>query len=94
MGPTNTSHAPDPEGARQRSDDALNFVDQNLAAIPRSSEDRRLKATILATRPARRSEAIKILESLASGGELDRTGRFLLAELYLGEGREDAYRRR
>lgn len=74
-------------------DQALSLVDQNLTAIPRSVEDRRLKATILATRPARRSQAIKILETLAGGGELDRTGRFMLAQLYLSQGREDGYRR-
>jgi cellulose synthase operon protein C len=73
-------------------DQALNMVDQNLTAIPRSVEDRRLKATILATRPTGRPEAIKILETLAGGGELDRTGRFMLAQLYLSQGQEDSYR--
>jgi len=73
-------------------DQALNLVDQNLTAIPSSVEDRRLKATILAARPTGRAEAIKILETLAGGEELDRTGRFMLAQLYLSQGHEDGYR--
>ncbi len=74
-------------------DQALNLVDQNLAVAPGGSADRRLKATILATRPASRSQAIQILETLADRGELDRPGRFLLGQLYLSQGREDGYRR-
>ena len=35
---------------------------------------------------------MKILETLASGGELDQPGRFLLGQLYLSQGREFDYR--
>ncbi len=77
-----------PAGVEQ----ALRLIDENIGALPGSAEDRRLKATILASRQSGRGEALEILDSLASRNELDRAGRFLLAQLDLQAGREDGYR--
>src|SRR5262249_46615832 len=57
-----------------------------------SFEDQRLKAIVLALRPNRRSEAIRILERLAAAGRLGSNERFLLAQLYLGKREENKYR--
>ena len=72
-------------------DQALGLVDQNLKNDPNSIEDQRLKATVLALRPSRRDEAVKILEQLGAANLLDANERFLLAQLYLGQGEEQKY---
>ena len=66
-------------------DQALGLVEQNLKNDPNSSEDQRLKATVLALRPSRRDEAVKILEQLGAANLLNANERFLLAQLYLGQ---------
>ena len=72
-------------------DQALGLVEQNLKNDPDSIEDQRLKATVLALRPSRRDEAVKILEQLGGSNLLDANGRFLLAQLYLGQPDEEKY---
>jgi len=72
-------------------DQALALVDQNLGIDPQSVEDRQLKATILALRPSRRDEAVRILEQLAGANQLAASERFLLAQLYLGQPDEQKY---
>ena len=64
---------------------------QNLADDPESVEDQSLRATILALRPARRGEAVAILEHLAATNRLGDDQRFLLAQLYLGQGEGAKY---
>ncbi|MHB1556389.1 MAG: tetratricopeptide repeat protein [Isosphaeraceae bacterium] len=70
---------------------ALALVDRNLTKAPESVGDLSLKATILALRPARRGEAVAILERLAGTNRLGEDQRFLLAHLYLGQGKESTY---
>ena len=72
---------------------ALDEIDQNLRTRPGNPEDLRLKASIFATRPSQRAEAIEIFESLASTNGLDRSGRFTLAQLYLEQGKDEGYLR-
>jgi cellulose synthase operon protein C len=72
-------------------DRALTLVDQNLISNPDSFEDQVLKATILALRPDRRGEAIKILEPMASTNQLGDKERFLLAQLYLEQSDQQLY---
>jgi cellulose synthase operon protein C len=66
-------------------DQALQLVEQNLSSDANSTEDRALKATILALRPDRRGEAVTILEQLAGAKRLGANEQFLLAQLYLGQ---------
>ncbi len=72
-------------------DQALGLVEQNLKNDPNGIEDQRLKATVLALRPSRRDEAVKILEQLGGANLLDANDRFLLAQLYLGQREEQKY---
>ena len=72
-------------------DRALTLVDQNLMGNPDSFEDTALKATILAVRPDRRGEAIKVLEPMASTNQLGDKERFLLAQLYLEQSDQRLY---
>ena len=72
-------------------DQALALVDRNLADDPESVEDQSLKAAILALRPARRGEAVAILERLAGTNRLGDDQRFLLAQLHLGQGEGAKY---
>ncbi len=72
-------------------DQALGLVEQNLKVNPNSTEDQLLKATILAVRPGRHGDAVKILEQLGGANRLDFSRRFLLAQLYLGERKEEKY---
>ncbi len=72
-------------------DQALRLIDQNLARRPNSIEDLRLKASILALRPSRIEEAIKILEPLSGTNQLTSGDRFLLALLQLRGGQEAKY---
>ena len=72
-------------------DQALGLVEQNLKNDPNSIEDQQLKATVLALRPSRRGEAVKILEQLGAANLLDAKERFLLAQLYLGQREEQKY---
>src|SRR5262249_9997817 len=71
-------------------DQALGLVEQSLKNDPDSIEDRGLKATILALRPSRRDEAITLLEQLRDANRLDAHRRFLLAQLYLVDRRDEA----
>ena len=66
-------------------DRALGLVEQNLKTNPGSIEDQTLRATILALRPDRQAEAIKILEQMAGANRLGGDERFLLARLYLAQ---------
>jgi tetratricopeptide (TPR) repeat protein len=72
-------------------DQALALINRNLADDPENIEDQSLKAAIVALRPARRGEAIAILERLARANRLGDDQRFLLAQLYLGRGEESKY---
>jgi cellulose synthase operon protein C len=72
-------------------DQALGLVEQNLRNDPNSIEDQQLKATMLALRPGRRAEAVKILEQLDSANPLAAKERFLLAQLYLGQSEDPKY---
>ncbi|MGC8641283.1 MAG: tetratricopeptide repeat protein, partial [Isosphaeraceae bacterium] len=72
-------------------DKALRLVDQNLAQAPESVEDLSLKVSILSARASQRPEATAILERLAAAGRLGDDQRFLLAQLYLGQGQEPKY---
>src|SRR5271157_311914 len=58
------------KGRSADADQAMRLVDQNLTRRPDSIEDLRLKATILALRPSRIEEAIKILEPLSGANQL------------------------
>jgi cellulose synthase operon protein C len=71
---------------------ALKLADQNLRIDPSSIEDQALKATILASSPAGRAEAIGLLEQPNFANRLSDKERFLLAQLYLGERNEEKYR--
>jgi len=73
-------------------DRALALIDQNLRNDPESIEDQGLKATILAIRPGRHSDAVAILERLAGANRLGDDERFLLAQLYLGGRDQEKYR--
>jgi hypothetical protein len=64
---------------------------RNLSSDPENVEDQGLKATILAFRPARRAEAIKLLETLARANRLGNDERFQLARLYLDQRDEQKY---
>ena len=75
-------------------DQALRLIDQNLARRPNSIEDLRLKASILALRPSRIEEAIKILEPLSGTNQLTSGDRFLLALLQLRGARRPSTRAR
>ena len=72
-------------------EEALGLLEPNLTNAPESVEDQSLKATILALRPAHRGEAVTILERLAGTNRLGDDQRFLLAQLYLGQGKESKY---
>ena len=72
-------------------DQALGLIEQNLKSDPYSIEDQRNKATVLALRPSRRGEAVKILEPLGAANLLDAKEQFLLAQLYLGQREEQKY---
>ena len=72
-------------------DQALGLVEQNLKNDPDSIEDQKHKATVLALRPSRRGEAVKILERLDAANLLDANEQFLLAQLYLGQHEEQKY---
>ena len=73
-------------------DQALELVENNLKNDSRSIEDQQLKVTVLALRPSRRGEAVKILEQLGQANLLDPKARFLLAQLYLGQPNDEKYR--
>ena len=79
------------KGRMADQDQALALIDQNLRDNPNSIEDQRNKATVLALRPSRRGEAVKILEQLGAANLLDAKEQFLLAQLYLGQGEEQKY---
>jgi tetratricopeptide (TPR) repeat protein len=72
-------------------DQALRLVERNLSNDPNSAEDQTLKPTILALRPGRGGEAIKILEQLAGAKRLGANEQFLLAQLYLGQREDQKY---
>ena len=72
-------------------DRALALVDQNLGIDRDNSEDLTLKATILALRPDRQSEAVTILQRLRSANRLGDNERFLLAQIYLVQGDDVRY---
>jgi tetratricopeptide (TPR) repeat protein len=72
-------------------DRSLKLVDRNLASDPANVEDQSLKAAILALRPARRGEAVAILERLAGMNRLGDDQRFLLAQLHLDQGQGAKY---
>ncbi len=72
-------------------DRALALLENNLTKAPNSVGDLSLKATILASQPAGRREAVAILEHLAGTNRLGDEQRFLLAHLYLGRGEESKY---
>ena len=72
-------------------DQALLLIEQNLRHNPNNIEDQRLKASVLALRPSRRDQAVKILEPLASANLLDADERFKLAQLILSQGEEQKY---
>ena len=73
-------------------DQALGLVEQNLKANPYDFDDRRLRAVLLALRTSRRQDAIRQLEALDKSNQLGPDERFLLANLYSAEGRQDRYR--
>jgi tetratricopeptide (TPR) repeat protein len=72
-------------------DHALTLIQQNLGHDPDNTEDRQLKAVILARQPGRRGEAIGLLEKMSATHQLDANGRFLLAQLYLRQGDDAKY---
>ncbi len=72
-------------------DQALGLIEENLKTDPSSVEDLRLKATLLARRPSRRVEALRLLEPLESANRLDANEQFLLAQLYLAQHDEQKY---
>jgi tetratricopeptide (TPR) repeat protein len=66
--------------------EALKLLEVN-AKGSESLEDRRIKALVLATQPARRREAIKLFEQLAGQGPANSpVVQFLLAQLYESDG--------
>ena len=65
---------------------ALAMVEKNLKDKPASIADLKLKGIILALRTSRRSDAIKLLESLDKSNQLGATEEFILARAYLAEG--------
>jgi tetratricopeptide (TPR) repeat protein len=72
-------------------DRAQTLIERNLSNDPESAEDLAAKATVLAARPARRREAIGMLERLAATNRLADAPRFLLAQLHLGQGEASKY---
>ena len=76
---------------RSDRDQALGLVEQNLKTNPESVEDQLLKAAILAVRPGRLAESVKILEQLDGANRLEPSQRFPLAQLYLGDRNEEKY---
>lgn len=74
-------------------DRALEPVERNLAADPASPRDLQLKGLILARRPGRRAEAVRLLEPFDGSGQLAPRDRLVLAQAYRAEGDSDRYRR-
>jgi tetratricopeptide (TPR) repeat protein len=70
---------------------AERLVDQNPDEKPASVEDLKLKAAVMALRPNRRVEAIRILKKLDDARELDPTEQFQLARHYLDERMEKEF---
>jgi tetratricopeptide (TPR) repeat protein len=66
-------------------DEAMKRVEENLKNNPKSIADQRAHTVLLAMQPARRNEAIRILESREQSGSLDPEQRFYLALLYLAQ---------
>jgi len=80
----------------QNSRQALELIEQNLAADDSSLADRHAKAVLLAVHPQRekRRQAARILEQIAQGQQsLAAEDQFLLAQLYLAEGDWSKYRK-
>lgn len=61
---------------------ALTLLEENAKKPIDAEEDRRARATVLATRPSRRREAIALLEELNTRQRLTPGDRFLLARLH------------
>jgi len=75
---------------------ALELIEKNLASPGRSDRDRRTKAILLASHPARaqRAEAVAILAELVGQGRSPvPEDRFLLAQIHLASGDFVAYAR-
>jgi tetratricopeptide (TPR) repeat protein len=67
-------------------EEALELLDENIHSTSGTMEDARTKAMILANRPGRRQEAIKLLESVIGQTETTTEERFLMAKLYEADG--------
>jgi tetratricopeptide (TPR) repeat protein len=65
--------------------EALSLLDENQRQNGESPEDQRARAGVLATRPGRRPEAIRILEGLRQKSALTRVDELRLAGLYMAE---------
>lgn len=74
------------QGGYQRSVDALALIDKNIETNIGTLADERLKAVLLARRPERRKEAVKLLEGLADRQAATASEKFLLAQLHLAVG--------
>jgi tetratricopeptide (TPR) repeat protein len=72
-------------------DAARRFIGKNLEENPKSTEDNRVLASILAVQTKTRGQAMKILEPLDREKRLGPSEQFLLAQLYSSEGDEKKY---
>ena len=72
-------------------DEALRQVEENLKKNPTRGEGLRFKAGILAMRPSRQGEAIKVLEEMGTTNSLRPDDRLLLADLYLNQKQQSQY---
>jgi tetratricopeptide (TPR) repeat protein len=72
-------------GSSSSIDEAMKRIEENLKNNPNSIADQRARTVLMSMQPARRSEAIRNLESREHNGSLDPEQRFYLALLYLAE---------
>lgn len=81
-------------GRRSDRDQAARLIDENLKRNGDNVVDLRMKISALASRPAGRGEAVKLLENIvASSDPPGLDDQFYLAKLYLAETQVDKYQR-
>jgi tetratricopeptide (TPR) repeat protein len=79
------------KGRQADLDAARGLITKNLEENPKSPEDNQVLASILATQPKTRGQAINILEPLDREKRLGPSEQFLLAQLYYSERDEKKY---
>src|SRR5262249_31845394 len=82
----------DPKKGLGQFDKILADVEDNLRRNPKSVDDQRIKAMLIALKTSRRAEAIRALEELHGYRQLPPDGQFVLALLYDADQKADKAR--